>query len=69
MADARVLPIGIDNFEKIRKCGFFYVDKKADRTAIRELGSSQSTYASPRRKGVGADGGTYKTAGRNRKLF
>ena len=27
MADARILPIGIDNFEKIRKCGFYYVDK------------------------------------------
>ena len=27
MAAARVLPIGIDNFEKIRKCGLYYVDK------------------------------------------
>lgn len=27
MADTRILPVGIDSFEKIRKCGFCYVDK------------------------------------------
>ena len=27
MADTRILPVGIDSFEKIRKCRFYYVDK------------------------------------------
>ena len=27
MADTRILPVGIDSFEIIRKCGFYYVDK------------------------------------------
>ena len=27
MADARILPVCIDSFEKIRKCGFYYIDK------------------------------------------
>ena len=27
IANTRILPVGIDSFEKIRKCGFYYVDK------------------------------------------
>lgn len=27
MAKVKMLPVGIDGFEKIRKAGFYYVDK------------------------------------------
>ena len=27
MAEVLMLPVGIDNFEKIRKSGFYYIDK------------------------------------------
>ena len=37
------LPVGIDNFEKIRKSGFYYIDKnEAYRAAPAKLGRSKS---------------------------
>ena len=50
MENSFKLPVGVDNFEKIRKEGFYYVDK-IDRAAFGTVGRSKSVYqATPFRK-------------------
>ena len=48
------LPIGIDNFEKIRKENFYYVDKtKLIEQLLEQMGRSKSIYkTTPFRKNI-----------------
>ena len=47
MADNLKLPVGVDNFEKIRRNRFYYIDKtKADRTTCRNGWGGNTIYAS-----------------------
>ena len=35
MAEFIKLPVGIENFEKIRRDGFYYVENRSDRAAFK----------------------------------
>ena len=46
MANTLKLPVGIENFEEIRKLGFYYIDKTRLRTAFTGMGKGDSFYTS-----------------------
>ena len=45
MVNTLKLPVGIDSFEKIRRNGFYYIDK-TNRTDSDELGGSNTVHPS-----------------------
>ena len=51
MAEALMLPVGIDNFEKIRKSGFYYIDKTKLIEQILESCGKINLFTRPRRFG------------------
>lgn len=51
MAEALMLPVGIDNFEKIRKSGFYYIDKTKLIKQILESCGKINLFTRPRRFG------------------
>lgn len=51
MANTLKLPVGIDNFEKIRKNGYYYVDKSRYIEQLLEIGGKVTSFTRPRRFG------------------
>ena len=51
MVNTLKLPVGIDNFEKIRKNGFYYVDKTKLIEQLVETGGEVTLFTRPRRFG------------------
>lgn len=51
MADTKKIPVGIDSFEKIRKYGFYYIDKTRLIEQIMQNWSEVSLFTRPRRFG------------------
>ncbi len=48
MPDVLKLPIGIESFEKIRKEGFYYIDKtRLIEQLLNQWGKSKSLYSAP----------------------
>lgn len=48
MAVSLKLPVGIEDFQEIRRLGFYYVDKtKLIESASRKLGKGESLYQAP----------------------
>ena len=57
MANSLKLPVGIDSFEKIRKNGFYYMDKTKLIEQLVETGGEVTLFTRPRR--FGKTCGTY----------
>lgn len=51
MANTLKLPVGIDSFEKIRKNGFYYIDKSGLIEQLVQLGGEVTLFTRPRRFG------------------
>ena len=51
MAATKKIPVGIDSFEKIRKYGFYYIDKTRLIEQIMQNWSEVSLFTRPRRFG------------------
>ncbi len=51
MANTLKLPVGIDSFEKIRKNGYYYVDKSRLIEQLLEIGGKVTSFTRPRRFG------------------
>ena len=51
MGNCLKLPVGIDSFEKIRKNGYYYVDKTKLIERLVENGSEVTLFTRPRRFG------------------
>lgn len=51
MADTLKLPVGVDNFEKIRRNRFYYIDKTKLIEQLVEMGGEVTLFTRPRRFG------------------
>ena len=51
MANSLKLPVGIENFEEIRKFGFYYMDKTKLIEQLVETGGKVTLFTRPRRFG------------------
>lgn len=51
MAERKMLPVGIDSFEKIRKTGFYYVDKTKLIEQLLQNWGEVTLFTRPRRFG------------------